>query len=50
MNDAGIKKRFDNDTTRELLKIKCRDWKIDKISRNIKYIIGPDPIKLNTAK
>ncbi|NGX49304.1 MAG: Streptogramin A acetyltransferase [Candidatus Anoxychlamydiales bacterium] len=45
-----IRKRFDDATIHDLLKIKWWDWHIDKISRNIKYIIATDLDKLKNAK
>ena len=45
-----IKMRFDDNTIEELLKIKWWDWPKEKITKNIKYIIGIDLEKLKNAK
>jgi len=45
-----IRTRFDKTTIKELLEIAWWDWPIEKISRNIKTIIGADLQKLKSAK
>ncbi|MBN2478835.1 MAG: CatB-related O-acetyltransferase [Parachlamydiales bacterium] len=45
-----IRKRFDDKTIEDLLKIRWWDWPIDKITKNIKNIIGADLTKLKEAK
>lgn len=44
-----IKMRFDQKTIDELLAIRWWDWDKEKITRNIKYIIGNDLKKLKTC-
>ena len=41
-----IRQRFDDKTIEKLLKIKWWDWDREKITKNIKYIIGTDIKKL----
>jgi virginiamycin A acetyltransferase len=45
-----IKKRFSNEIINELLKIKWWDWPKEKISKNIKAIVGADLKLLKQAK
>jgi virginiamycin A acetyltransferase len=45
-----VKKRFSDETINELLKIKWWDWPKEKISRNIKAIVGADLKLLKQAK
>lgn len=45
-----LKMRFDDKTIDDLLKIKWWDWPIDKITRNIKAIVGADLDKLKNCK
>jgi len=44
-----IRRRFDEKTIEELLKIKWWNWDREKITKNIKYIIGNDLDKLKKA-
>jgi len=41
-----IRKRFDEETIRQLLKIKWWDWPIDKIKANIEVILSTDILKM----
>ena len=45
-----IKMRFDDKIIAELLEIRWWDWSREKITRNLKYIIGADLEKLKNAK
>lgn len=45
-----IRIRFDKKTIDELLKIKWWDWPKEKITKNIKYLIGTDIEKLKNAQ
>ena len=44
-----IRRRFDEKTINELMKIKWWNWDREKITKNIKYIIGTDLEKLKKA-
>jgi virginiamycin A acetyltransferase len=45
-----LRMRFDEKTIEELLKIRWWDWSKEKITRNIKAIVGSDLDKLKNAK
>lgn len=45
-----IRKRFDDKTIEELLKIQWWNWSKEKITRNIKYLINNDIEKLRNAE
>ena len=44
-----IRKRFNNEIIAELLKIKWWDWSKEKITKNIKAIVGVDLKRLKNA-
>ncbi len=45
-----IKKRFPEDVVMELLAIQWWDWPVEKISRNLKAIVGADIANLKSAE
>jgi len=44
-----IRKRFSEDVIEKLLQVKWWDWEYDKITRNIKAIVGTDIKQLAAA-
>jgi virginiamycin A acetyltransferase len=44
-----IRKRFTEDVIEKLLQVKWWDWEYDKITRNIKTIVGADIKQLAEA-